>query len=383
MTVTLATPLSLYIHFPWCVQKCPYCDFNSHALRNKDLPEDAYINQLIHEFDHHLNELEARPLHSLFLGGGTPSLFSAKAIERLLNHIKKTTNTADDTEITLEANPGTLTNQKYPDFLSAGINRLSIGVQSFNPQHLKKLGRIHDPKQAINAIEQAAAAGFKRINADLMHGLPQQTPQEALQDLSQALSLPITHLSWYQLTLEPNTLFHRFPPALPNDNALWEIQRQGQEKIKAAGFDQYEVSAYCKNSDTCQHNLNYWSFGDYLGIGAGAHSKITDNEGITRYENEKHPKKYQNPELSQVIAKTTIAKKEIAFEFFLNAFRLYQPIKKELFTNRTGLSLDSVQTAIQQAKNQGFITENIDQWVVTDKGRLFLNDLLELFLNPH
>jgi oxygen-independent coproporphyrinogen-3 oxidase len=374
-------PLSLYIHFPWCVQKCPYCDFNSHALRNNNVPEEAYVDQLIRELDYHFTELEPRPLHSLFLGGGTPSLFSASAIERLLSHIKKITHTPDNTEVTMEANPGTLTNQKHPDFLAAGINRLSVGVQSFNSDQLRKLGRIHNPNQAIDAIEQAALAGFKRINADLMFGLPQQSAEQALADIKQAMELPISHLSWYQLTLEPNTQFYRFPPSLPDDDQLITIQEQGQAAIQAAGFEQYEVSAYAKNADYCRHNMNYWQFGDYLGIGAGAHSKITQNNGqIMRYHNEKHPKRYAQPSFDQVVQRQVITKTDIIFEFFLNACRLNQPIAKKLFSDRAGLALDQVKQPIEQAKALAFIEENPENWQVTPHGRLFLNDLLQLFL---
>lgn len=375
-------PLSLYIHFPWCVQKCPYCDFNSHALRNNDLPETSYIDQLIREFDYHINQIGSRPLHTLFLGGGTPSLFSAQSIERLLNHIKSVTQTPDDVEITLEANPGTLTNTKYPEFLSAGINRLSIGVQSFNPTQLKNLGRIHNPSQAKDALEQAAHAGFKRINADLMFGLPQQTPEEACSDIKEAIALPTTHLSWYQLTLEPNTSFYRFPPKLPDDDQLFKIQEAGQANLQAADFNLYEVSAYCKNKDYCRHNLNYWTFGDYLGIGAGAHSKITQENGqVIRYQNEKHPKRYQQPDIRKIIHQKPVADKELPFEFFLNSFRLQQAIPKKLFTQRTGLPLSSIDRPIQRASQLDFIVENTEDWTVTATGKLFLNDLLELFLH--
>lgn len=376
-------PLSLYIHFPWCVQKCPYCDFNSHGLRNQDLPEEIYIDQLIRELDHHLNQIDTQPLHSLFLGGGTPSLFSGPALKRLLDYIKGATHTPDSTEITLEANPGTLTNQKYPEFLDAGINRLSIGVQSFNPDHLKKLGRIHNPTQASEAIQNAYNAGFHRINADLMFGLPEQNIEQALDDLDQALNLPISHLSWYQLTLEPNTEFHHRPPLLPNDDQLFDMQQAGQNQIQQASFQQYEVSAYCKNNDRCEHNLNYWQFGDYLGIGAGAHSKITQSDGtVLRMQNEKHPKRYQNPNLAEVIHKQIVPPNELPLEFFLNTFRLHQPIKKTLFAQRTALPLDSIEQAISQAEANDWLTQTESDWQLTDSGKLLLNEVLELFL-PH
>jgi oxygen-independent coproporphyrinogen-3 oxidase len=374
-------PLSLYIHFPWCVQKCPYCDFNSHGLRDNQIPEETYVDQLIRELDLHFSEIEPRPLHSLFLGGGTPSLFSANALKRLLTHIKTLTQTPDDTEITLEANPGTLTNQKHPDFLAAGINRLSIGVQSFEEKQLKNLGRIHNPSQAVNAIKGAHEAGFQRINVDLMFGLPEQKPKDALRDIQEALELPITHLSWYQLTLEPNTHFYRFPPTLPDDDAVFHIQESGQMALDKAGFHRYEISAYAKNNDHCRHNLNYWTFGDYLGIGAGAHSKLTKPDGsVIRQHNAKHPKQYLQPDFTTIIHRQHIPRHELAFEFFLNAFRLSQPIPKTAFTERTGQSLVDIASPLNEAKALDFIEENTENWQVTDRGKLFLNDLLQLFL---
>jgi len=288
---TALPPLSLYIHFPWCVRKCPYCDFNSHAVRG-DLPEDQYIDALLADLESDLPRVWGRPVRSVFLGGGTPSLFSPEAIERLLAGVRARVTLVPEAEVTLEANPGTVETERFRGYRAAGVNRLSIGIQSFQPEQLQKLGRIHGRDEALAAAQAARAAGFDNFNLDLMFGLPQQTLDEALADLRTALALNPTHLSLYQLTLEPNTLFHAQPPELPDEDVLAAMQEALQAELADAGFTQYEVSAYARAGRRCRHNLNYWQFGDYLGIGAGAHAKITDADGITRLWKVKQPRNF-------------------------------------------------------------------------------------------
>ena len=289
-------PLALYVHIPWCVQKCPYCDFNSHAQKQA-IPEAEYVSALLDDLSADLAFVAGRTLSSIFIGGGTPSLFSAQAIGQLLAGIQERIPFDDNIEITLEANPGTVEAGRFAGYQSAGVNRFSIGVQSFNPLHLQKLGRIHDPAQAVAAAHQASALKLRSFNLDLMHGLPNQTLEQALDDLRQAIALAPPHLSWYQLTIEPNTAFGARPPRLPEDDTLWEIQEQGHELLLAAGYRQYEISAYAKPGFECQHNLNYWRFGDYLGIGCGAHGKLTDpaSGAVQRRVKIKHPKGYLDP----------------------------------------------------------------------------------------
>ncbi|NOZ38357.1 MAG: radical SAM family heme chaperone HemW, partial [Gammaproteobacteria bacterium] len=289
---TTLPPLSLYIHFPWCVRKCPYCDFNSHAVKDH-IPEAEYINALIADLEQELPLVWGRPISSIFLGGGTPSLFSPEALDKLFSALRARLTFTADIEITMEANPGAIERQRFNEYRAVGINRLSIGIQSFNDQHLEKLGRIHNRRDAYNAAEAAHAAGLNNFNLDLMFALPQQTLAQALSDLDEAMALEPAHISWYQLTIEPNTLFHQQPPMLPSDDHSWEMQQQGKEKLAAAGYTQYEVSAYARDTQ-CQHNLNYWHFGDYLGIGAGAHGKITraDTQTIQRHWKIKQPAAY-------------------------------------------------------------------------------------------
>lgn len=372
-------PLSLYIHLPWCIKKCPYCDFNSHALKN-NLPEDEYVDVLIADLKLDLKKLEPRPIQTIFFGGGTPSLFSAKALDRLLNAIAKECQLAADIEITLEANPGTVEQEKFNGFRTAGINRLSIGIQSFNPEKLKILGRIHDDNEAIKAAATAHQAGFDNFNLDLMFGLPSQTITQALDDLKMALSLKPTHLSWYQLTLEPNTLFYQKPPLLPGNDLIWEMQQQGQALLAENGFNQYEISAYSQHERECRHNLNYWQFGDYLGMGAGAHGKITTDEKTTRTLKNKHPKDYLDVSKPFLIEEKIITEKDLPFEFMMNALRLNQKIPFSLFTERTGLSIDSIQPQLKQAKEKGLLHIEQQHLQTTDFGRRFLNDLLQIFL---
>jgi oxygen-independent coproporphyrinogen-3 oxidase len=375
-------PLSLYIHVPWCVRKCPYCDFNSHAAPEQ-LPEDAYVQALLDDLDSELPLIQGRPLQSIFIGGGTPSLFSAQAIGQILQGVSARTPFADDIEITLEANPGTFELARFEGFRNAGVNRLSIGVQSFNAEHLQRLGRIHNPVEAL-AAARAAVEIFPRVNLDLMHGLPEQTPAEAMDDLQQALEINPGHLSWYQLTIEPNTEFHARPPSLPLDEALWDIQEQGQALLEKTGYRQYEISAYARPGQQARHNLNYWQFGDYIGIGAGAHGKLSRYEGgqliIERRHKLRQPKGYFDPAL-RLAGQEVIAADERAFEFMLNALRLTDGVRAELFRERTGLSLEHIEPLLQQARQRGLLVEAPSRLAPTLQGRLFLNDLLELFLD--
>jgi oxygen-independent coproporphyrinogen-3 oxidase len=375
-------PLSLYIHIPWCVRKCPYCDFNSHAAPEQ-LPEDAYVQALLDDLDIELSLIQGRPLQSIFIGGGTPSLFSAQAIGQILQGVSARTPFADDIEITLEANPGTFELARFEGFRNAGVNRLSIGVQSFNAEHLQRLGRIHNPVEAL-AAARAAVEIFPRVNLDLMHGLPEQTPAEAMDDLQQALEINPGHLSWYQLTIEPNTEFHARPPSLPLDEALWDIQEQGQALLEKTGYRQYEISAYARPGQQARHNLNYWQFGDYIGIGAGAHGKLSRYEGgqliIERRHKLRQPKGYFDPAL-RLAGQEVIAADERAFEFMLNALRLTDGVRAELFRERTGLSLEHIEPLLQQARQRGLLVEAPSRLAPTLQGRLFLNDLLELFLD--
>ena len=483
---TALPPLSLYIHFPWCVRKCPYCDFNSHALRpdsgqavRGDLPEDQYIDALLADLESDLPRVWGRPVRTIFLGGGTPSLFSPEAIERLLAGVRARVALAPEAEITLEANPGTVAAPAHPaptafahpcaseaerfrDYRAAGINRLSIGIQSFQPEQLQKLGRIHGRDEAFAAAQAARAAGFDNFNLDLMFGLPRQTLDEALADLRTALALQPAHLSLYQLTLEPNTLFHAQPPALPDEDVLAAMQEALQAELAGAGFAQYEVSAYaragqepkCRDAHgrasvaggttpgmeevgprreqrprtpgaaeahgrggktapafvqgrkphsltasrsalpssmavagaaagrRCRHNLNYWQFGDYLGIGAGAHAKITDADGITRLWKVKQPRDYLAAAGTPGIqgGEQRLTTEDAAFEFMLNALRLTEGVTADLFTERTGLPLASIETALAQAQQRGLLAPSATRLQPTALGRCFLNDLVALFL---
>jgi len=377
-------PLSLYIHIPWCVEKCPYCDFNSHALK-ADIPEQDYVKQLIDDLDSDVARfsLNDRPLHSIFIGGGTPSLFSAEAIEKLLSQVLSRFKHNDDIEITLEANPGTVEAEKFTGFFNAGVSRLSIGVQSFESDKLIKLGRIHDSNQAKRAAELAYSCGIKTFNLDLMHGLPQQNVANALDDINTAIELNPTHLSWYQLTIEPNTAFHSRPPKLPQDEILWDIQDQGIALLKKAGYRQYEISAYCKPGFECQHNINYWQFGDYLGIGCGAHGKITDsvNQKIYRTVKVKHPKGYLDQSRPHLDHINEVSANELPFEYMMNRLRLYSSFTLDEYQNRTGLSSDTILPNLQLAKQKQLIIENSDHsWQVSKLGHRYLNDLLEIFL---
>ncbi|ACT05634.1 oxygen-independent coproporphyrinogen III oxidase [Dickeya chrysanthemi Ech1591] len=371
-------PLSLYIHIPWCVQKCPYCDFNSHALKG-EVPHDDYVAHLLADLDADLPLASGRPLHSIFIGGGTPSLLSAEAMQQLLDGVRARLPLAPEAEITMEANPGTVEADRFSGYQQAGVNRISIGVQSFSPDKLTRLGRIHGPEEAKRAAALAAALGLRSFNLDLMHGLPEQSLDEALDDLRQAIALNPPHLSWYQLTIEPNTLFGSRPPVLPDDDALWDIFEQGHRLLSDAGYQQYETSAYAKPGYQCRHNLNYWRFGDYLGIGCGAHGKLTFADGnIVRTVKTRHPRGYMQGNYLQ--QRSEVEKAERPFEFFMNRFRLLEPAPRADFTAYTGLPESTVRAQIDAALAQGYLTETAQHWQVTEHGKLFLNSLLELFL---
>ena len=375
----MTIPLSLYIHMPWCIKKCPYCDFNSHT-QNGAIPEKAYIDQLIKDLQAQKHLVQNRVIQSIFIGGGTPSLFSPEGYTALFSALKKELVFSDDIEITLEANPGTTESSKFQGYFDAGINRISLGVQSFQDDKLKLLGRIHESDHAKNALFQAKNAGFKRINLDLMFGLPNQTLEDALFDLETAIDLAPTHISWYQLTLEPNTYFHRFPPVLPSDDARFEIQQKGQELLGKNGFLQYEISAYSKK-DPSRHNMNYWQFGDYLGIGAGAHAKLTDLKTmqIMRRMPPKNPQQYLETDLN-TIKMDAIAGDQLPLEFMMNALRLHQPIAIDLFLRRTNLAFSVIEKPLNKAINDNLLRIENNHFLVTEHGRLFLNELLEIFL---
>ena len=378
-----APPLSLYIHIPWCVEKCPYCDFNSHALKHA-IPEQDYVAQLLLDLDTDIARfnLQQRPLHSIFIGGGTPSLFSAPAIEQLLTQVLQRFEHKADIEITLEANPGTVEAEKFIGFFNGGVSRLSVGVQSFESDKLIKLGRIHDSQQAKTAANLASECGVKSFNLDLMHGLPEQTVEHALDDLKTAISLQPTHISWYQLTIEPNTAFHSRPPKLPQDEVLWNIQDQGIALLNEAGYQQYEISAYSKPQYQCQHNLNYWKFGDYLGIGCGAHGKITDLEAqaIYRTVKVKHPKGYLDINRKALDQLNKVSAEELPFEYMMNRLRLFSGFSLDEYQAYTGLSIDSVLPTLKQAQDKGLMNLEDGLWSVSKHGHRYLNDLLEMFL---
>ncbi|WP_440054064.1 radical SAM family heme chaperone HemW [Pseudoalteromonas sp. T1lg65] len=374
-------PLSLYVHVPWCVQKCPYCDFNSHGQKG-EIPEAEYIQHLLADLKADLPYVQGRKLHSIFIGGGTPSLLSGSAYEYLLTEIESLIGFEENIEITLEANPGTVETDKFKHYVNAGINRISIGVQSLQKDKLISLGRIHNEQEALNAAKEAHEAGLRSFNLDLMHGLPNQSVDDALSDLKQAIQMAPPHLSWYQLTIEPNTQFASKPPTLPEDETLWDIQQQGQALLAQHGYTQYEISGYAKAGFQCQHNLNYWRFGDYLGIGCGAHGKITltEQKHILRTVKVKHPRGYMDLTKPYLFDSWQVEKQDRPFEFFMNTFRLKEPTVKADFVNYTGLSLQTIEPQIIHAVNLGLLEEFTDSWIVTNKGHRYLNDLLELFV---
>ncbi|RYL25556.1 radical SAM family heme chaperone HemW [Acinetobacter piscicola] len=374
-------PLSLYIHMPWCVRKCPYCDFNSHAVPDGKLSldlEQEYLQALVEDFKTQIDFAQGREIHSVFIGGGTPSLISAQGYQWLFTQLKALIPFQQGCEITLEANPGTVEHDPFADYLDVGINRLSIGVQSFNTEHLKKLGRIHSNDDAILAIQHAKQAGFERVNVDLMHGLPQQTLEQALHDLKLAVESGATHISWYQLTIEPNTVFFRTQPTLPVDDVLEDIQEQGEAYLKANGFINYEVSAWRKEQPSA-HNLNYWQFGDYLAIGAGAHGKVTQADGVYRFQKTRLPKDYLAKVPAENLQFKRIENEDMPFEFMMNALRLMDGVKADLYAERTGLDLKDLEI-LDSLKQRQLMVNDPDILNCTDKGHLFLNSVLEAFL---
>lgn len=375
-------PVSLYIHMPWCVRKCPYCDFNSHAVPEGKLSlelEQEYLHALVEDFKTQVDFAQGRAIHSVFIGGGTPSLISAPGYQWLFTQLQAIIPFEPDCEITLEANPGTVEHDPFAGYLAAGINRLSLGVQSFNTEHLKRLGRIHSNEDALFAIGLAHEAGFQRINVDLMHGLPEQTLEQALNDLKLAVEHGATHISWYQLTIEPNTVFFRTQPVLPLDEVLEDIQEQGERYLKAQGFVNYEVSAWRKELPSA-HNLNYWQFGDYLAIGAGAHGKVTRPDGVYRFQKTRLPKDYLAKVPAEHLQLKRIGESELPFEFMMNALRLNNGVDTKLYSERTGLSVEHLNGLLDSLRQQHLMVEDISRIACTEQGHIFLNSVLEEFL---
>jgi oxygen-independent coproporphyrinogen-3 oxidase len=380
--LTSLPPLALYVHFPWCVRKCPYCDFNSHEWKGERFPEDDYLDALRADLEQALPLVWGRQVHTIFIGGGTPSLLSARGLDRLLSDVRALLPLDADAEITMEANPGTFEAEKFAQFRASGVNRLSVGIQSFNESHLKALGRIHDRGDAQRAVE-IAARHFDNFNLDLMFALPQQTLDECRADIETALSFAPPHLSLYHLTLEPNTLFAKFPPALPDDDASADMQEWIHERTAAAGYERYEVSAYAQPHRQCKHNLNYWRFGDYLGIGAGAHSKLSFAHRIVRQARYKHPATFieQARAGAPVQEEHEVSAHDLPFEFMLNALRLVEGFPVHRFIERTGLPMTSIEPALQEAERRGLIERTFEKIAPTPLGQRFLNDLQGLFLN--
>ena len=376
-------PLALYVHIPWCVRKCPYCDFNSHAAGG-DPPEDAYVSALLADLTRDLaGPAAGRPLVSIFIGGGTPSLFSGAALARLLDGVRERVELAPDSEITLEANPGTADAANFAAYRAAGVNRLSVGVQSLDASKLRRLGRIHDPEQARAAVVLARAAGFDNLNLDLMYALPDQDLAQAAADLDATIALGPEHLSYYQLTLEPNTTFHQAPPPLPNDDLAADMHDQGLERLAAAGLGQYEVSAHARPGRRCRHNLNYWDFGDYLGIGAGAHAKLTDPETgrVERTAKHRHPDSYLAAAGAGgfISSRRPLADDDLILEFALFALRLNDGFSPDLFSARTGLPYESIRLRVAAAQADGLLEPVSPRVRPTELGRRFLNDLIQGF----
>ena len=381
-TITLASlpPLSLYVHIPWCVRKCPYCDFNSHEA-NDGFPEAEYLDALRTDLEHALPLIWGRKIYTIFIGGGTPSLLSAKGLDRLLSDIRTLLPLDGRVEITMEANPGTFEAEKFKSYRGSGINRLSIGIQSFNKRHLHALGRIHDDDEARRAVD-IVHANFDNFNLDLMYALPGQTIDEARQDVATAIALAPPHLSLYHLTLEPNTYFAKYPPVMPDDDTSAEMQDMIDAATREAGYGHYEVSAYAKQGHQARHNLNYWQFGDYLGIGAGAHSKISFPHRVIRQARYKQPKAYMEHVVSgnAIQEEHEIARNELGFEFMLNALRLYGGFAPNQFMERTGLTLNAIEKPLNEAEAKGLITRDHQLIKPTELGMRFLNDLQQLFL---
>ena len=384
----IAPPLALYVHMPWCVKKCPYCDFNSHGLGNAPPPYAAYVDDLLADLDGDLADfagaLEARPIVSVFFGGGTPSLFAPELIARLLDGVRERLALATDAEITLETNPGTVEHGRFDGYLAAGVNRISFGVQSFDDDKLRRLGRIHSAAEAEAAVKSAQDAGYRNINLDLMYALPRQTLDGALSDVERALALQPTHISQYQLTLEPNTVFAANPPPLPDDDHAWAMQEACQAALAAAGFAQYEISAYARPGRRCTHNLNYWQFGDYLGIGAGAHGKISDAASghIRRRWKDRNPRSYMSNARSaaRIGGDNLVGAGDLPFEYMLNALRLVDGVPAAAFAERTGLDAASIATARAAACDRGWLHADPQRLHTTALGQRFLNDVIAEFM---
>jgi putative oxygen-independent coproporphyrinogen III oxidase len=378
--------IALYVHMPWCVRKCPYCDFNSHQLKSAQ-PDSAYIDALLRDFDFELPRIAQRRIDSVFFGGGTPSLFQPEEFSRLLTELRRRIAFADDAEITLEANPGTIERGRFSGYAQAGINRVSLGAQSFSAAALQRLGRIHSVDDTHRAVDELRAARLDNFNLDLMYALPDQTLEEALFDVSTACALRPSHISYYQLTLEPGTVFHSRPPPLPDDDAAWQIQSAGQQLLSAAGYRQYEVSAYAQPGAECRHNLNYWLFGDYVGLGAGAHGKISfaQPRRILRTVKPKQPREYQEQirrasDIAGIGECTPVAEADLPFEFMLNALRLNAGFAAREYENRTGLPMANLQQQLSAAEQRGLMAATPAGWRPTELGMRFLNDLQGSFL---
>ncbi|HEY2623469.1 MAG TPA: radical SAM family heme chaperone HemW [Dyella sp.] len=385
----IAPPLSLYVHMPWCVKKCPYCDFNSHGLRNEPPPYATYVDVLLADLDADLRDFgEAafgRPVQSIFFGGGTPSLFAPELIDRFLDGVRSRLPLAAEAEITLETNPGTVEHGRFDGYLAAGVNRLSFGIQSFDDDKLRRLGRIHSASEAEAAVKSAQDAGYANINLDLMYALPQQAQQGALDDVARAIALQPTHISHYQLTLEPNTAFAANPPPLPDDDHAWAMQEACEQHLAEAGYSQYEISAYAQPGRRCVHNLNYWRFGDYLGIGAGAHGKLSDADAgaVRRRWKTRHPKAYLAAPGGQerIGGDAPVAGAELPFEYMLNALRLIDGVPLADFAERTGLPAERIAAALAGARQRGWLTDDPDLLRTTALGQRFLNDVIGAFLD--
>ena len=384
LTLHQAPPLSLYIHLPWCIKKCPYCDFNSHEVPISGFDEKSYIDALINDLEVELHRMWGRTINSIFIGGGTPSLFLPESLDRLLSSIRARLNLNSNIEITLEANPGAVDTEKFLEYRAVGINRLSLGIQSFDNKSLALLGRIHSSNEARKAIELSKQSGFENFNLDLMFGLPNQTVDNALADLKQAVGQLPTHISWYQLTIEPNTVFSSNPPRLPNDDLVWSIQEQGQIFLQDNNFRQYEISAYARDNRVSIHNINYWQFGDYLGIGAGAHSKITNiaHGLIERFTRHKIPKRYiELAGCGDVITeKKVLTSDEIPLEFMMNALRLTDGVPISFFSERTGLPIKNIEKELRLAKKKGLLDWQKTELKPSFEGQRYLNELLQIFM---
>ncbi len=372
-----ALPLSLYVHLPWCERKCPYCDFNSHE--RSDIPEEAYVDTLLADLRNEVAD-EKRAIETVFIGGGTPSLFSVGAIARLLDGIRTTVSIADDAEVTMEANPGSVESRRLAGYAAAGITRFSLGIQSFHDESLKALGRVHDSRQAAAAVDAARQSVARSFNLDLMHGLPGQTTEQGLRDLERAVSFEAPHLSWYQLTIEPNTRFYSAPPLLPADDQLAELELRGFAQLRAAGYHRYEISAWSQPGEECRHNLNYWRFGDYLAIGAGAHGKVTDANGaIRRYSKTRKPEDYLATGGIQRRNVRTLDEADRRGEFMLNALRLLDGFSLGLFEARTGLSADKIRADVESLVDEGLLEQQGEQVRTTALGQRFLDDVVGRF----